>query len=122
MSRDLWRVGWWSGVFQVKGQVRGRKGGRKRKEARPTMQVIHAPLVAPTAITHATWIPGFLDGEGGLVVAGGTRVRVYERGMRRVYDQCWGGEVEGLEGVALVGGRAGVVVGLGGKVSARSKS
>lgn len=32
MSRDLWRVGWWSGVFQVKVvQVRRRKGGRKEE-------------------------------------------------------------------------------------------
>lgn len=85
------------------------------------MQAIHAPLVAPTAITHATWIPEFLDGAGGLVVAGGGRVRVYDETLRRVYDQSWGGEVRGLEGVRLVGGRAGLVVGFGGKVSRRGE-
>lgn len=51
------------------------------------------------------------------MVAGGGRVRVYDATLRRMYDECWGGEVRGLEGVKLVGGRAGCVVGFGGKVS-----
>ncbi|GHJ84497.1 hypothetical protein NliqN6_0899 [Naganishia liquefaciens] len=84
------------------------------------MQAIHAPLIRQSGITHVLALSRFSSQEcPSIVVAGGQRVRVYEvagKGLRRVYDQVWGGEVEGLARVKGEGGER-VVVGFGGKLA-----